>query len=208
MSRPGGLSQPYNHQESTAVNIPVTNINSNGGTSTTVATDKLIDYISIILECTGIHKFTPISFTNWYSPSHPLHPSLIHHIRLSFPILEIYDKKLVFDVVDQLLAQILRPYLSCNPSWVRNEQLVLMYGWQLIDTLYKRIVQNLPSSGCGTLEDIDALIDKDLSSGRESSAFEEESDGLVMEIEGDLLDTLVLEMVVAMLPPVVGVRTR
>lgn len=192
----------------------MTDINSKGGTSTTVSAE-LVEYISRILECTGIHEFTPVSFTKWYSPSHPLDPSLFHNLRFSHSKLELNEEKLVFDVVDELLVEILRPCMNLKPwvNWIaRNDQiLILMFGWQLIDTLYARI-RSFPSADCRVLEDIDAVVEKDLGSGRERSAaaavlalaFEEEGDGIVIEIEGDILDTLVHEMVVAML--VFGVR--
>lgn len=162
----------------------------------------------------GIHEFTTVSFTKWYSPSHPLDPSLFHNLLFSHSKLELNEEKLVFDVVDELLAEILRPYMNLKPwvNWIaRNDQiLILMFGWQLIDTLYARI-RSFPSADCRVLEDIDAVVEKDLCSGRERSAaavlalaFGEEGDGIVIEIEGDILDTLVHEMVVAML--VFGVR--
>ncbi|CAK9161014.1 unnamed protein product [Ilex paraguariensis] len=55
---------------------------------------------------------------------------------------------------------------------------------------------SFPSADCRVLEDIDALIDKDLFRNQlqNSIALEEEAKVLVSEIEDHIVDTLVHEM--------------
>ena len=75
-------------------------------------------------------------------------------------------------------------------------------GQDLIEILCS-IVQGFPCKDCQVLEDIDALIDRDLSErnaiiiksgkGNNNVSFEDEGQALVTEIEMDLVDTLVHE---------------
>lgn len=75
-----------------------------------------------------------------------------------------------------------------------------MNGLELINTLCMRI-QSLPSANCQVLEDIDALIDKDLRKkelgirGRVFEEEEEEGESIVLEIERDIFESLVHESV-------------
>lgn len=172
--------------------------------------EQLTDYISRILNCTGIFHCTPISIFTFYSPSHPLDPSVFHKLP------KLRNGKLVFQLVDQLLAGILQPHLGYNRSlflsnkFMFGEQLkcyfqctkfehhddvmgnVPMYGEQLLDILCNKI-RNFRSVKCLVLEDIDALIDKDLPP--KLLECEEEIEGIVMEIEGYILERLVHEIV-------------
>lgn len=62
-------------------------------------------------------------------------------------------------------------------------------------------IQSLPSANCQVLEDIDALIDKDLRKkelgirGRVFEEEEEEGESIVLEIERDIFESLVHESV-------------
>ncbi|KAM5557224.1 hypothetical protein ABKV19_024555 [Rosa sericea] len=163
-------------------------------------------YVTRILCRTGIDKDTQVSFTNWFSPSHPLDPSIFYHLENSFTAFTTThpsqlglrcNRKLVFHVVDEILVEILRPYLNLKP-WVGSTS-VTKFGYKgskLIDIVCYKI-QSFPGVDCRVLEDIDALIDEDLPESKGQSvmalAFEEEGEGVVREIEEDMLDTLVHE---------------
>lgn len=183
----------------------------------------LHQYISRILFRTGIAKTSHVSFTNWFSPSHPLDPSIFYRLENSFYLQDSTtftnlspqfrlrsNRRLIFDVVDEILVEILRPYMNLKP-WINNsrtrgrsstsDQFWIMHGSQLIDTLCLK-VESFPSKDCQVLEDIDGLIDRDLPKLMKiqtEMAFEEEGEGLVMEIERDILDTLVRETTVLLL---------
>ncbi|KAK3447287.1 hypothetical protein EUGRSUZ_A02847 [Eucalyptus grandis] len=164
-----------------------------------------------------------LAFTRWFSPSHPLDPSIFEHLELSSStsptdggasaateisngqLQHKCDRKLLFDILDEILVEVLKPCLNLKP-WAgaferhshrhhhRHDK-----GSQLIDTLCTKI-KSFPRADCRVLEDIDALIDKDLPHMKHQSsrALEEEGDGLVAEIERDILDTLVQETAAAM----------
>ncbi|KAL5567773.1 hypothetical protein UlMin_024348 [Ulmus minor] len=178
----------------------------NGATSTTTTTgcgvSEIHHYITTILALTGITKITKVSFTKWFSPSHPLDPSIFHlqenSIWFSNQLRLRCDRKLLFDVVDEILVDILKPYLNLKP-WIittcRSDCCnSFIQGSELIEELCFRI-QRFPGKNCQVLEDIDSLVDEDLPALKDQNAvsFKEEGEGLVMEIEKELLDTLVHE---------------
>ncbi|XP_075111400.1 uncharacterized protein LOC107825904 isoform X2 [Nicotiana tabacum] len=160
-------------------------------------------YIQRILKRTGIDKSTPLSLAKWYSHSHPLDPSIFHHFELfHLPITtSIFttpnstltlrcNRKLIFQLVDELLVDILKPYFS-----FKSMQRCRMNGKELIDTLCMRI-RSFPSANCQVLEDIDALIDKDLEKtelGIASDPFQEQVESIVSEIERDIIEELMHE---------------
>ncbi|CAL5364299.1 unnamed protein product [Camellia sinensis] len=178
-------------------------------------------YITQILKCSGIHLNTPLSsFTPYcYSPSHPLHPSIFHHLELSFltatatatttataiedsqqqqELSHRCNRKLVFELIDELLVPILKPHINLKP-WLSPAASSFQYdmcGSQLIDTLCSKI-QSFPLADCRVLEDIDALIDQDLYGSQQLRGlveFEEEGEEIVAEVEREIVETLVHEM--------------
>ncbi|KAI3519528.1 hypothetical protein L1887_08724 [Cichorium endivia] len=182
------------------------NVSSNGNgvaamTTTTTGGRSVSDhleYISRILSHAGIEKTTPISVTHWYSPSHPLHPSIFHQLeKLLHPTVttNFATRKLIFDVADELLVEILKPYISFKP-WAAGRNSHRMYGSELIGKLCEKI-SSFPAADCRVLEDIDGVIEGDLRSSTRvvgEIAFEEEAEELVAELERDMVDTLVNEM--------------
>ncbi|KAM1020678.1 hypothetical protein ACFX14_041912 [Malus domestica] len=98
-------------------------------------------------------------------------------------------------------AELHLPYISLKP-WVTSSNNILfeycngmrINGSHLINILCYKI-QSFPCADCQVLEDIDALIDKDLPESKVQSemAFEEVAEGIVKEVEKDILDTLIHE---------------
>lgn len=210
-------SQRYEKEATHALNTRDSNNggdNSNGAFSTTTTSGgggaELYHYITEILCRTGINKDTPVSFTKWFSPSHPLDPSIFYHLEQFsnlpaninlYPQLRLQcNRRLLFHLVDEMLVQILKPQMNMKPwissTWTTSssDHYNCMEGSQLIDALCMRI-QSFPCADCQVLEDIDALIDKDLPQLKVQivTAFEEEGEGVVSEVEKDILDTLVHE---------------
>ncbi|XP_022737655.1 uncharacterized protein LOC111290570 [Durio zibethinus] len=217
-------SQTYNKHEATHVHVAQ---DDNSGdrcndattsTSTTTTGDEAeYEYIARILRRTGLDKDTPVSFTSWFSPSHPLDPSIFYYLEhfticsttiLSYNTNDKNNKtkscqlshrcnrKLLFHLVDEILIEILKPYFNMKP-WVvtvGHEYFSHMDGSQLLDTLCSKI-RSFPRADCRVLEDIDALIDKDFPEMKLQSvmAYKEEGEGIVAEIEKDILEALVHE---------------
>ncbi|KVI10103.1 uncharacterized protein LOC112526463 [Cynara cardunculus var. scolymus] len=158
--------------------------------------DDYFEYISRILSHSGIEKTTAISVAHWYSPSHPLHPSIFHHLEeLLQPTGNFPNRKLIFEVVDEVLVEILKPYISFKP-WAAGGYSHRMYGWELIEMI-RRKIKSFPAADCQVLEDIDGLIAGDLRSSTRAVgaiAFEEEAEELVKEMEREMVETLVDEM--------------
>ncbi|XWS50623.1 hypothetical protein CRYUN_Cryun12cG0101800 [Craigia yunnanensis] len=216
-------SQTYNKQEATHAHVSRENNNGNRCNDATTPTSTKGDeaeyeYIVRILRRTGLDKVTPVSFTSWFSPSHPLDPSIFYYLEhfttcsttilsntngnnnktKSGQLSHRCNRKLLFHLVDEILIEILKPYFNLKP-WVITvgHAFSHMDGSQLIDTLCSKI-RSFPQADCRVLEDIDALIDKDLPEIKLQSVmvYEEEGEGIVAEIEKDILEALVHETAV------------
>ena len=205
--------QTYKQETSVAVqgnikerlNVATTTTNSTN-TSYPVGEAEENEYVTGILNRTGINKDTPVTFTKWFSPFHPLDPSIFHHLEntnhliiMSGQLSHLCNRKLMFGLVDEILVDILKPYIKIKP-WVSPSVTAgrgHMQGSELIDTLCTQI-RSYPRADCRVLEDIDGLIDKDLPpmKSQKRIAFEEEGEGVVTELERDILDTLILEAAV------------
>ncbi|KAK8599949.1 hypothetical protein V6N13_060247 [Hibiscus sabdariffa] len=81
--------------------------------------------------------------------------------------------------------------------WVNKHGFSYMDGCRLMDKLCSRI-RSFPRSDCRVLEDIDALIGRDTPDVqlRSVMVYEEQGEGIVAEIEKDMLEALVFELVV------------
>ncbi|KAK7280019.1 hypothetical protein RJT34_25081 [Clitoria ternatea] len=147
------------------------------------------EYItSILTRTTGVHNATmPHVNFQWFSPTHPLDPSLFHRLE-HYPPPESHkdrvfpgkhhlgprcNRRLLFDLVDELLSEILGG----------REKRRRCYRGTVLETVWER-VRSFPRAKCEVLEDIDGLIEMEE---------EEEEEGLVAEIQGNILDTLVHE---------------
>ncbi|TKY51241.1 microtubule-associated protein futsch [Spatholobus suberectus] len=168
-------------------------------TTTTGADDEGPEhqYVTAILSrTTGAHKnATTIPHLQFqrFSPTHPLDPSVFHRLEhyptsnsfVSFPndnkdcvfarkqhLGPRCNRRLLFDLVDELLSEILgRPK---------------RYKGGLLETVWER-VRSFPRAKCEVLEDLDALIEM------EEMKEDEEGEGLVAEIERNIVETLVHE---------------
>lgn len=164
---------------------------SDNGVSTTGARAAEYQFVANILSRTGIQKDSLVSFSNWFSPSHPLDPSIFQQLDDYYPCATVAANKrlLLFHLVDELLGDILKPWGSSNGGGGCRIQ-----GAQLMETLCSKI-RSFPCADCRVLEDIDGLIEKDLPEVR-LVAFEEEGEEMVREIEKGIVETLVHETVV------------
>ncbi|XP_039007426.1 uncharacterized protein LOC120135174 [Hibiscus syriacus] len=162
------------------------------------------DYITRILRRTGLDKDTRVSISSWFSPSHPLDPSIFHQLENEnndeisncSEFRRRCNRKLLFHLVDELLSEILKPCFNMKPWVVSTVGHGFSYtdGFRLIDTLCSRI-GSFPCSDCRVLEDIDALIGRDLAEVNVQGvmAYEEQGEGIVAEIEKDILDTMLYQ---------------
>ncbi|KAL0862849.1 hypothetical protein Bca101_041967 [Brassica carinata] len=166
-----------------------------------------LKYITRTLRRTGIDRDTPISYAKWFSPSHPLDPSIFYFLehfaiassrpRNSPEGLSLRcNRKLLFHLIDEILADILKPHIDLKP-WVCRYPIRSrrsLRGSELIGELSRRI-EKFPLAECLVLEDIDSLVAGDFPETAVQSglAFEEEGEGIVAEIERGILEALVVE---------------
>ncbi|KAL0445136.1 UNVERIFIED_CONTAM: hypothetical protein Slati_2236300 [Sesamum latifolium] len=165
------------------------------------------NYVQRILNLAGIinNVSTPSTLVKWHTSSHPIDPSIFHHLELFHPstttsatgggcstiLSRRCNRKLIFQLVNELLAEILKPHFSLRPL---VPPITRVEHSPLVDELCKKI-DSFPASNCQVLEDIDSLIDKDLRKSHLNGFSEEESENLVREIETEILESLVRETV-------------
>ncbi|KAH6809625.1 hypothetical protein C2S51_027408 [Perilla frutescens var. frutescens] len=183
---------------------------SNGCATTSAAAAEYKSYIQKILKRAGIiDKLTPLTLGKWHTPSHPLDPSIFYYLELFHPaappsasvLSRRCNRKLIFQLVDELLVDILRPQLDYNP-WITPAAANTADHFSLVDELCKKI-ESFPAANCRVLEDIDFLVDKDLR--KAPLNLEEEGERLAREIEGEIVERLVSETVAVVVAD--GVRT-
>ncbi|KAI3508224.1 hypothetical protein L1887_23230 [Cichorium endivia] len=221
---PSSLNSSYNVNDIHSVNdirsLKISDQNSNTTTTSSAATNAgsfsdHFDYISRIFDLCGIHSTTPISVGQWNSPSHPLHPSIFHQLeKLYHPTATTTAtarRRMMFELVDELLAEILKPYTNLNP-WVcpKTSDSCGMRGSELIRKLCEKI-DSIPAADCEVLEDIDGLIERDMGRSMrwlQSSAFETEAEDIVKEIESEIVETLMHEISTVTVAPAASDRLR
>ncbi|KFK27948.1 hypothetical protein AALP_AA8G452200 [Arabis alpina] len=155
-----------------------------------------LEYITRTLRRTGIDKDTPISYAKWFSPTHPLDPSIFYFLE-HFAITSTKprnslslrcNRKLLFHLLDEILSDILKPHINLKP-WIYNYPIQRnLKGSELINELGRR-VSKFPLAKCLVLEDIDDLVAGEFP----ETANESEGEGIVAEIERGILETLVNE---------------
>ncbi|RDX83297.1 hypothetical protein CR513_35800, partial [Mucuna pruriens] len=190
----------------------------NGASSTIGAqphTPEELQYITAILARTTALNLqgtpTILSFDPWFSPTHPLDPSIFHLLerpasdkdRNFAPKDQLghrWNRKLMFDLVDEVLKETLGPNGREKRLWFLNLKGVCHGGSVegLVERVWKRVGE-FPRAKCEVLEDIDGLIEReDMERENHGEEMEEEGERLVAEIEGNIWDTLVHETVMVM----------
>lgn len=168
------------------------------------ATEAQFHYIIQMLKFLGIDENTPISLAKLHSSSHPLHPSVFNCLELTFSgskdseMCYRSNRKLIFELVDEILVDILKPYRNSKP-WVFSSICSEYYQRDvslLIDQLFAKI-RRFQAVDCSVLEDIDQLINEDLQKSNLllSVAFEEESETIVEDLETYIMNSLLYEIV-------------
>ncbi|XP_043718063.1 uncharacterized protein LOC122666012 [Telopea speciosissima] len=228
------LSQKYNRQEGTetlADQDDNKGISNRSNSSSKNGGSAEFRYVNGILRSTGIYRDAFVSITRWFSPYHILNPLIFHYLEHSFPYSKIdyidddeggeeeeeevdlgtirhrCNRKLLFQLVDEILVDLVRPYLKMKP-WLRSSSGGLfpvgiskdtqMTGVQLLERLWS-CIQSFPAANCQILQDIDALVEKDIpdASMRSVLSYSEEGESIVFEIERYILDSLLHEIAAA-----------
>lgn len=155
----------------------------------TVGEHEIISqYISKILKCMGIGNHTRInSIKNWFSPSHPLNPSifnLLEPISSTTSLIPQSNRLLIFQLTNEILSEILHPTTEYNIMMIEHTN-----GDQLVKLLTLKI-ESFPLSNCQFLQDVDALVGSDYD---RVGSLNDENWSVVQEVEREILDCLLFE---------------
>ncbi|CAJ1952602.1 unnamed protein product [Sphenostylis stenocarpa] len=213
--------QKYKQEGTTALATRETSQNKPNGASATTGgapqshTPQELHYITAILARTTALNVegTPTNPTllslhrHWFSPTHPLNPSIFLHLEdpaadkdLSFApkdqLGHRWNRKLLFDLVDEILKEILQE--REKRLWFSKDVAGCRHSGSVVERVWKRVGE-FPRAKCEVLEDIDGLIEgEDMEREKDGEGLEEEGEGLVAEIEGNIWGTLVHETVMLM----------
>ncbi|KAK7283680.1 hypothetical protein RIF29_13379 [Crotalaria pallida] len=211
-----GSRHKYKQEVTNTLATPQSYINNEDkpiGASTIAAEEYSpeFQYITAILMSRTTTTTTTMSFNQWFSLTHSLDPSIFHHLEAHRNDKDCnftsknqlgyrWNRRLLFDLVDEVLLETLRPKKSEKELWFLhgccyNQGQGNVEG--LVERVWKRIGK-FPCAKCEVLEDIDGLIeveDMEQVKVRCEEGLEEEGQGLIADIEGNIWDTLVDETV-------------
>jgi hypothetical protein len=207
------LSQRYKQEGTVTLSTQETSTNviedKFNGVSTIETHKTEFQYITEILNKHVTTTTTKnVSFNTWFSPKHPLDPSIFNHLEHNFDnkdrnfttknqLGHRWNRKLMFDLVDEVLLEILK-----QKCWEKKlcfsqrfcDQLTIT---ELTERVWKRVGE-FTCAKCEVLDDIDNLIESEDMKKLIKVEGEEEREDLVMEIEGNILDTLMHESILVM----------
>ncbi|KAL4557137.1 hypothetical protein LXL04_035308 [Taraxacum kok-saghyz] len=207
---PSSLNSSYNQNDIRMLkisdqksNAPTTSSSPNGGSS------DHFDYILRILDLYRIQSTAIVSVGPWHSPSHPLHPSIFHKLeKLYHPTTTTTAaaarRRLMFELVDELLAEIMKPYtIQTSDLWGARTS-------DLFSKLCEKI-ESIPAADCVVLEDIEWLIERDMGESMRqlrATEFEAEAEEIVKEIESEIVETLMHEISTVKMAPAMSDTLR
>ena len=160
-------------------------------------------YVRCMLERTGVRNFTPrsVAAVKWYSPSHPLDPLVFHQLERSFQrssgtLRHRCNRKLLFNLADELLADILWPFLHSKP-W--EEQWRRSFALSGSESIAQRLWNRIRCAAAGAAAELETVVAADLAAGNvrmllEHPAMSRETESLVSELESFIFDSLVDEI--------------
>ncbi|CAK8532545.1 unnamed protein product [Lathyrus sativus] len=149
-----------------------------------------------------------MSFNRMFSSTHSLDPSIFNLLEQnsddkdqSFAtknqLGQRWNRKLMFDLVDEVLMDILKPNSSEKKLYFLDGFCEKWTVMELTEKVWKR-VREFPCAKCEVLDDIDNLIESEDMEKVIKVEGEDERKGLVREIEGNILNTLVHETILVM----------
>ncbi|CAI8593594.1 unnamed protein product [Vicia faba] len=149
-----------------------------------------------------------MSFHKLFSSTHSLDPSIFNLLEQNSDdkdqnfgtknqLGQRWNRKLMFDLVDEVLMEILKPKSSEKKLCFLDEFCEKWTVMELTEKVWKR-VRGFPCAKCEVLDDIDNLIESEDMEKMIKFEGEDEREGLVREIEGNILNTLVHETILVM----------
>ncbi|KAK1326241.1 hypothetical protein QJS10_CPA01g02408 [Acorus calamus] len=169
------------------------------------------NYVKRILESTGVAVHgdaSAVTNASWYSPSHPVDPTTFLRLERAASgesyrgsLSRRCNRRLLFHVVDEVLRDLLSTHLYLKPWVTCGRSGAALTGEGLIGRLWREIT-GYPSADCRVLQDIDALIGRDLPESHVRGVtslphVREEVWWVATEIERGILDSLISDTAIA-----------
>ncbi|KAL2608661.1 hypothetical protein R1flu_027234 [Riccia fluitans] len=175
-------------------------------------------YVRNLLVASGFTESSTMIIARWNSPLYPLDPCLYERLEEYYNDINSMDKesskskaaatsskvqsdsnkrKLLFDVVNEIIFKLLGPRLSYRP-WVQPGAPLLRplpTSRQLLNDIWLEICACFSPDGLEEFEALDALMARDVSRGGEWINSREIAEQIGYELERSILDSLIEEAV-------------
>lgn len=176
-------------------------------------------YVRNLLVSAGFNNDNILETTSWSYPSHPIDPQVFDQLEdyyndaqennpcmktsngsqgceKSKLTLDVVNRKLLFELVNEILGKKLKLFLDARP-WLKPAKLNCRYmstGKKLLQEVWDEISRS-PEVDCKTLEDVEALISKDMCSKASWAPDNEAIEKVGFEVEKLIFDQFLQELV-------------
>lgn len=176
-------------------------------------------YVRNLLVSAGFNNDNILETTRWSHPSHPIDPQVFDQLEDYYNdaqennpcmktsngsqgckkpklALEVVNRKLLFDLVNEILGKKLKPFLDSRP-WIKPAKLSCRYmstGKKLLQEVWDEISRS-PEVDCKILEDVEALISKDMHSKTPWAPDNKAIEKVGFEVEHLIFEDLLQEFV-------------
>eukprot|EP01018_Ginkgo_biloba_P015774 Gb_38190 [translate_table: standard] len=177
-------------------------------------------YVRNVFVSAGFSNDNILAFTRWYSPAHPIDPHVFdqlenyyHELKAVNPCknsgsescqacvksnvwLDELHRKLMFELVDEIVGQKIKPYLNTR-AWINPVKPNLRYmstGKQLLSEVWNEIC-TCPEADCEILEDVEALVAGDMVKEAPWAGDSEDIEKVGFELEQQIFSYLLEELV-------------
>ncbi|KAL3676695.1 hypothetical protein R1sor_026643 [Riccia sorocarpa] len=185
-------------------------------------------YVRNLLVASGFTESSTMIIARWNSPLHPLDPCLYERLEEYYndvksmekesskskaskgaapnPIIsfEPSNRKLLFDVVNEVIFKLLGPRLSYRP-WVQPGTPLLRplpTSKQLLNDIWTEICTCFSPEGLEEFEALDSLMARDVSRGGAWINSREVAEQIALELERAIFDSLIEEAVQCLASPI------
>ncbi|GLJ26422.1 hypothetical protein SUGI_0509620 [Cryptomeria japonica] len=173
-------------------------------------------YVRTILVSAGFNDENIVASTRWYSPSHPIDPQVFYRLEEYYQDKQtnnscttptrgsqayersnnIANRKLLFEVVDEIVCKIIKPFLKPR-AWIKPTKQNLRYmstGKQLLKEVWDEICRS-PEADCEILEDVESLIDRDMANEAPWAGDDEDIENVGFEVDRHIFNNLLQEAI-------------
>lgn len=132
--------------------------------------------------------------SKWHSAPKPINPHLFHDLEVSYYASDSKrsgERRLIFDSVNEILAEKLRPL---HEPWKNSHVNTILTGKRLVEDIWTEVQKwQFPDCGFGD-EYLESLVAHDLQSSLPWMALHHDVNNICLHLEKAIFDDLILEV--------------